>query len=309
MGNFTRMTQHFFPTRRLRDRIVPLVSQRVRGLLRIDQPFGLIDLCLTAVAIAIVFTDQLTLFMQATFLLLMLGACYWKFPGFIGRSLLWGGVTTAELAVAISTGEASSSLMIQWTLLLVMLAIVYVLVSRRNLVERTLNHVEQHDQLTRLPNRTAFLRRLDEALAAPSRAYRAIAVVSVDVDDFNEINRAAGPAVADQLLVVIGERLRACLRAGDTVARVGGDRFLIAVGIDPATLPRIAERITRAIELPFFIEGEEIRITASLGIALTEHPSPELRDELVRHADAAMRRVKSHGKAGYEVFSPLSEAA
>jgi diguanylate cyclase (GGDEF)-like protein len=300
------MTSHLL---RSRERVIPSASQAFRGLLRVDRPFGLIDLCLAMVAVAMVFNDQLLLFLQMTFLLLMLGACYWRAGGFIGRCLLWGGVATAELVVAIATDVAPISYLVQWGLLCVMLAIVYVLVTRRNVVERTLSHIEQHDQLTRLPNRQSFLRRLEEMLSSSSRSQRAVAVMSVDVDDFTEINCALGQKIADELLIVIGQRLRTCLRSGDTVARVGGDKFLIVVEVDPATVARVAERISTAIELPYFINGEEIRITASLGIALTEDPSPDLRDELVRHADAAMRRVKSEGKAGFEVFSPLIDAA
>lgn len=289
--------------------VIPTARLTLRGLLKVDRSFGLIDLCLALVAIAMVFTDQMFLFLQMTFLLLMLGACYWRASGFISRCLFWGGVATAELVVAIATDAAPVSHLLHWLVLCVMLVIVYMLVSRRNVVERTLSDVEQHDQLTRLPNRQAFLRHLDEMLSAPTRAHRAVAVISLDVDDFAEVNRALGHKLADELLVVIGERLRTCMRSGDTVARVGGDKFLIAVGVDPATVPRIAERIATAIKLPYFIHGEEIRVTASLGIALTEDPSSEVRDELVRHAEAAMRRVKSEGKSGFELFSPLSAVA
>jgi diguanylate cyclase (GGDEF)-like protein len=278
-------------------------------LLRVDRPFGIVDVCLALVAVATLFSDQFMLLIQATFLLLMLGACYWRFAGFLARSVLWAGIATAQLVAAVRLDDEPASSLLTLPLLTVMLVIVYLLAARRHSAERTRTHAELHDQLTRLPNRATFLRRLDERLAAAWTDHRAIAVISLDLDGFKAVNDEHGHAVADRLLVELAERLRRCVRADDTVARVGGDEFMIVVGSDPGMMPRIAERLAQAVEEPFVFDGVEIRVTGSLGVALSEDPSPGVRDELVRHADAAMRRVKSEGRSGYEVFSPITVAA
>jgi diguanylate cyclase (GGDEF)-like protein len=290
------------------DGVVPAASGSLPRLLRIDRTFGVIDGCLALVAVSMGFTTHLV-FLQLTFLLLMLGGCYWRFQGFVARTLLWVGIALVQMLVAVSSGDAAASDLLAVPLLTVMLVIVHLLATRRHRVERTLTHAELHDQLTRLPNRTAFLRRLEETLAATSTERRAVAVISLDIDGFKAVNDDYGHAAADRLLVVLAERLRRCVRADDTVARVGGDEFLIVVRSDPGTVPRIAQRLSEAVESPFLIDGIEICVTASLGVALSEEPSARVRDELVRHAEAAMRRVKSEGRAGYEVFSPMTAAA
>jgi diguanylate cyclase (GGDEF)-like protein len=281
----------------------------VPRLLRLDRPFGVIDASLVAVAVAMVTSDQMTLLVQVTFLLLMIGGCHWRFPGFVARCLLWVGVATAEMLLAVSLGDLPRSALLELPLLSLMLVIVYRLAVRRQRVEQTLTQAKLHDHLTRLPNRTYFLRRLDEALKRAAAERRAIAVISLDIDGFKAVNDDYGQAAADRILVALAERLRGCVRGIDTVARVGGDEFMIVVATEPGAVPRIAERIAEAVEAPFAFGGEEIHVTASLGVALSEEPTPPVRDDLVRHADAAMRRVKSAGKAGYEVFWPQTVAA
>jgi diguanylate cyclase (GGDEF)-like protein len=282
---------------------------RLARLLRVDRTFGVIDSCLAIVAVLMVLSDQLILFLDTTFLLLMLGGCFWRFSGFLARSLLWAGVATAEAVMLVSADVVPASDLLQIPLLVLMLATFYTLASRRNRVERSLTYAGLHDQLTRLPNRACFLRRLEETLSLEPGDRRAVAVISLDIDGFKSVNDAFGHGAGDQVLVVLGERLLRCVRNGDTVARLGGDEFMIAVRTDPGTAPRIAERIAEAVEDPIAIDGAEVRLTASLGVALAEDPSPRLRDDLVRHADAAMRRVKAEGRAGYEVFAPLQTAA
>lgn len=291
------------------DRVAPAPANGFQQLLRADRSFGVIDVCLVLIAIGSLFSDQLVIFDQATFLLLMLGACYWRLPGLIARTVLWAGIATAQVVVSVTLGDASGSSLIHLPLLTVMLAIVYQMAVRRHRVERTLTQAELHDPLTRLPNRAAFLRRLDERLATTSGDRRAVAVISLDIDGFKAVNDDYGHAVADRLLVELAERLRRCVRADDTVARVGGDEFMIVVASEPGMVPRIAERLAHTVEEPFAIDGAEVRVTGSIGVALCSEPNPRERDDLVRHADAAMRRVKSEGRSGYEVFSPVTVAA
>jgi diguanylate cyclase (GGDEF)-like protein len=291
------------------DGIAPAFPHSLPRLLRVERSFGVIDVALAFLAVSMVFSNALVLLLQATFLLLMLGGCYWRLPGLAARALLWVGIATAQMIAAVSQGHLPEWHLLHVPLLSVMLVIVYLLAKRRNGIERSLSEAELHDHLTRLPNRTCFLRRLDETLTAASGDQRAVAVISLDIDGFKAVNDEHGHATADRLLITLGERLRRCVRADDTVARVGGDEFLIVVGTEPGSVPRIAERIAAAVEAPFVIDNVEVRVSASLGVALSEDPSPRLRDDLVRHADAAMRRVKSEGKAGYEVFSPVTAPA
>jgi diguanylate cyclase (GGDEF)-like protein len=306
MRNVDRMTMRPLSAR---DGDAVVSPNAVHRLLRVDRSFGVIDACLVAVAVAMVFSAEMILLLQMTILLLMLGGYYWRFPGFIARSVLWVGVATAEMVLAVSLGDTPASDLLALPLLVVMLAIFYALSSRRYRAERTLSQAELHDHLTRLPNRRNFLRRLDEALIAAAAERRAIAVVSLDIDGFKAVNDDYGHDLADRILVVLADRLRGCVRGDDTVARVGGDEFMIVVGAEAGAVPRIAERIAAAVETPFAVDGVEVRVTASVGVALSEEPERRERDDLVRHAEAAMRRVKAEGKAGYEVFSPLSAVA
>jgi len=154
------------------------LAQSLPRLLRVDRTFGVIDACLAAVAIISIFSDQLTILLQATFLLLMLGACYWRLHGFLARTLLWAGIATAEMVVAVTLGDLPASSLVQLLVLTVMLAIVFFLAVCRHRDERTLTHAEHHDQLTRLPNRAEFMRRLDERLAATTADRGAGAVSS-----------------------------------------------------------------------------------------------------------------------------------
>lgn len=292
-----------------RDGVFPEPMSGARRLLGVDRHFGVIDACLAVTALAMVASNEMVLLLQVTIFLLMLGGYYWRFAGFVARTLLWVGVAAAQMVLAVSRGDSPATDLLALPLLGVMLVLFYLLSSRRHRVERTLTYAELHDHLTRLPNRRYFLRLLGEALGAAAANGRAIAVISLDIDGFTAVNDAFGHEPADRLLVALAERLRGCVRGGDTVARVGGDEFLIVVATETGAVPRIAERIAAAVEGPFVVDGVEIRVTASVGIALSEEPTRHERLDLVRHAEAAMRRVKSEGKAGYELFSPLTSAA
>jgi diguanylate cyclase (GGDEF)-like protein len=161
-----------------------------------------------------------------------------------------------------------------------------------------------HDALTDLPNRSLFADRLSHALARTRRGDRAVAVMLLDLDGFKEINDSFGHEAGDKVLIAVAQRLRGCLRPGDTVARLGGDEFTILLediaSVNEAT--RVAERIESSLQTPFVVEGHETRVTTSIGIALSEpgHGDPST---LLRNADAAMYHAK-HGNSGkYEVYS------
>jgi diguanylate cyclase (GGDEF)-like protein/PAS domain S-box-containing protein len=180
--------------------------------------------------------------------------------------------------------------------------------------QKQLQHIAYHDPLTGLPNRVAFQESLDEAIAR-ARAHRAaVAVLFVDLDDFKLINDSFGHMAGDELLCAVAERLRGATRAGDFVARHGGDEFLIFIGdIDPArTGPSpesvrlvgeaVARKIRRTLEAPFVVSGVEIFVSASTGISLFPSDARDAQT-LLKHADAAMYNAKDHGRDRYEVYA------
>jgi diguanylate cyclase (GGDEF)-like protein len=128
-----------------------------------------------------------------------------------------------------------------------------------------------------------------------------VAVLFVDLDDFKTVNDSLGHEAGDDLLVAVGERLRACVRVGDTVARIGGDEFAILVeGEDAASDgAMLAQRLLTALEVPFSVVGRDLRMTASVGLAIGKHGSGE---GVLQDADLAMYAAKSNGKGRVEMF-------
>jgi diguanylate cyclase (GGDEF)-like protein len=171
------------------------------------------------------------------------------------------------------------------------------------LVHRRLAHQADHDTLTDLPNRRAFLDRLGRALAATARTDRHVLVLFLDLDRFKVVNDSLGHRAGDELLRTVAERLRTAVRPGDTVARFGGDEFtMLCEDIhDEAHALRVVERVRAALEQPFPLAGNELFATGSIGIALGRgrDESPEA---LVENADAAMYRAKDRGGNCVELF-------
>ena len=178
-------------------------------------------------------------------------------------------------------------------------------ITERKRAERQLLYDALHDPLTGLPNRTYFMGRVDQARLEASRSSnRMFGLLFLDIDRFKVVNDSLGHFVGDQLLVAVAERLKACLRPGDTICRLGGDEFAILVeqldGVGDAT--RIAERIQRELERPLRVGDREIFAAVSIGIALSS-TGKQTAEELLRDADLAMYRAKSRGKARYELFT------
>ncbi|MBD2534266.1 EAL domain-containing protein [Nostoc flagelliforme FACHB-838] len=170
--------------------------------------------------------------------------------------------------------------------------------------QEKLIHDAFHDALTGLPNRTLFVERLECALKhTKRRADYSVAVLFLDLDRFKLVNDSLGHTIGDQLLMALADRLKKCLRSGDTVARLGGDEFTILLddikGMGEVTY--IVDRIHEELRLPFNLSGYEVFTTVSIGIALTAN-SYELAEEILRDADTAMYRAKTLGKARSEVF-------
>jgi len=170
--------------------------------------------------------------------------------------------------------------------------------------QEQLSYQALHDPLTDLPNRSLFSDRLDHALESLARRPSRLAVLFVDVDRFKLINDSMGHAKGDQVLVTMAERLKAAVRPGDTVARFGGDEFVVLCEdiAGEAEAQAIAERLRAAAEQPIVVGGAQFVVTASTGIALASSPSVSA-DELLRDADAAMYQAKDDGRNQTRVFA------
>ena len=182
-------------------------------------------------------------------------------------------------------------------------------VTERKALEEQLAYRAYHDVLTGLPNRALFLDRLQKALTGRRRREDQPAVLFVDLDNFKVVNDSLGHEVGDRLLVEVAGRLENSLRPADTLARLGGDEFAVMLtsvsGIRDVLV--VVARILERLEAPVALQGEEVTVTASIGVALPTSASPSPAD-LMREADAAMYRTKRGGKAGYSVFDPSLHA-
>jgi len=166
-----------------------------------------------------------------------------------------------------------------------------------------LEHQANYDSLTGLPNRTLLHDRLKQAVYA-QRTPRNIAVVFMDLDHFKFVNDSLGHSVGDKLLKAMGERLRATLREGDTVGRVGGDEFVLILADqnNEEVIFRAMQRITAKVAEPITIEGQELYVTCSAGISLYPQDGPDV-DTLLKNADAAMYRAKEHGRSNFQFYT------
>jgi diguanylate cyclase (GGDEF)-like protein/PAS domain S-box-containing protein len=177
-------------------------------------------------------------------------------------------------------------------------------IGERKRLEDALTHQAFHDNLTGLANRVLFTDRVAQALSQARQASE-VAVLFLDLDGFKAVNDGQGHAIGDQLLGLVAERLLHCVRPADTVARLGGDEFgVLVLAEDSArTAAWIAERIRHAVGQPFVIDGREILIGVSTGIALNLSPF-ESADALLRNADVAMYKSKAKRDGSWVRFEP-----
>jgi diguanylate cyclase (GGDEF)-like protein len=161
------------------------------------------------------------------------------------------------------------------------------------------------DALTGLPNRALFMDRLSHALTRAERCGSNLAVLFLDLDRFKILNETLGQEVGDCLLREVAERITTCLRPEDTVARLGGDEFglLLEDTVELAAATAVAERVSAEIQRPFVVDGRDILISASIGIALTRGGAMQ-PDEVLHNADLAMYQAKAEGRARYELYQP-----
>jgi diguanylate cyclase (GGDEF)-like protein/PAS domain S-box-containing protein len=214
------------------------------------------------------------------------------------RLLTKDGSVVWVLEDAVLVKDATTGLPLYWQ------GILYDITKRKEAEER-LEHRAFHDPLTDLPNRQLVLDRLAHALTRTERrSSSGVAVLFMDLDRFKIVNDSLGHEAGDRLLVVASERLEGCLRPEDTLARFGGDEFVVLVEDleSPEQAIRVAERLTECLEDPFVLDGRELFVRASLGIAFGTALTKSAED-LLRDADTAMYRAKYEG-LDYTVFDP-----
>ncbi len=178
-------------------------------------------------------------------------------------------------------------------------------ISAQRQAEEQLIHNASHDALTGLPNRELFLARTRRAIAARrQQPGKILAVLFLDIDRFKVVNDSLGHAIGDELLAAVAGRLKGCLRPEDLVARFGGDEFTLMLdGVDGlAAAAQSADRVQEVVAAPFDLNEHHLVITASIGIAVASYS--ETAEDLLRHADIAMYRAKTNGKARYAIFEP-----
>jgi diguanylate cyclase (GGDEF)-like protein/PAS domain S-box-containing protein len=179
-------------------------------------------------------------------------------------------------------------------------------ITERKQAEEELAYMATHDALTGLPNRWLLNDRLTLRLAHAHRNQQKLALTLLDLDHFKDVNDTLGHTVGDKLLQVVGERLKSLVRKSDTVARMGGDEFMLLLALPgiggEEDAANIAQRILEAFRKPFVFNGHEIRITTSIGIAFYPDDGEDA-DTLMKNADIAMYRAKERGRDNYQYYS------
>jgi diguanylate cyclase (GGDEF)-like protein len=182
---------------------------------------------------------------------------------------------------------------------------VYNDISERKEMERKLSHIATHDSLTDLPNRMLFKDRLDLSIQQARINQSKVAIMMLDLDRFKEINDTLGHSVGDEVLQMVGDRLKKNLRNSDTVARMGGDEFMLILPnlIGEKNATSIAEKLLHSFTEPIEIAKHELHITLSIGVALYPDDGEE-GETLIKNADIAMYQSKQGGRNQYRRFTP-----
>lgn len=207
-----------------------------------------------------------------------------------------------------STLRIGASALIAAFLVIALFVIIRRQLRQLEVQSRALRRQVHTDSLTGLPNRLLFEDRLERALAAALRKERPLAVLFIDLDKFKEVNDSLGHAAGDTLLQETAVRLAACMRDMDTVSRLGGDEFTVLLPEmdNAADAEKVAQKIVRAIALPFNICGRAITVTCSVGIAVFPDDADDA-GTLVRHADFAMYTAKQAGHNCFRRYRPSAQ--
>lgn len=178
-------------------------------------------------------------------------------------------------------------------------------ISAQKAAEKELRYLANYDHLTDLPNRSLLLERIKHAMESSKRQSRAIALFFIDLDRFKQVNDSLGHDCGDLLLVEVSRRLSDLLRLDDTISRIGGDEFVVLLETYSGTghLGNIAQKIIEAVGQPILLQGHQVSIGASIGIALYPEDAND-SSALLRHADIAMYHAKQLGRNTFQFFTP-----
>jgi diguanylate cyclase (GGDEF)-like protein len=182
-------------------------------------------------------------------------------------------------------------------------------ITERRVAQAKISHMALHDALTNLPNRRHFHEQLENRFAHLERDQK-FAVLSLDLDGFKSVNDTLGHQFGDKLLCQAADRLRECLRDGDTLARLGGDEFaILQSGINTATETNaLAARLNEVVGAPFDLDGHQVAVGVSIGIAVAPADASD-PDQLLKNSDMALYRAKADGRGTYRFFEPEMDAA
>ena len=177
-------------------------------------------------------------------------------------------------------------------------------VTDRKVIQQRIQHLAYHDNLTGLPNRSLLQDRLAHAIARAERSHRKVAVLFIDLDNFKNINDTLGHDVGDELLRQVSRRLSDCVRVEDTIARQGGDEFIVLLDSleDGRGASLVAQKVLNGLRLPFALGATEQHVSASVGISLYPEDGRDAQT-LMKNADTAMFHGKSLGKNTYQFFT------
>jgi diguanylate cyclase (GGDEF)-like protein len=225
-----------------------------------------------------------------------------RFPSNSTCKMAGEGVATSELAPLILVFTVAMLSIALLTSLLDLRARAAVLASSLAEATQELQFLALHDSLTKLPNRALLEDRLEQEFQNAKRQTTCFSVLYMDLDGFKQINDAFGHHVGDLLLIEVAQRIRSILRARDTLARIGGDEFVVLANTgEPADAANLADKLIAEMGEPYVIAGQELHVSASIGIAMYGGAENE-RQSLLKNADSAMYHAKSSGRNGYCFF-------